>query len=125
MVKLTLKLKCADNILLVTDSMRAKNLEDGEYDLGGQKVYVTDGVPRTEEGTLAGSMLRMEAAFRKVMDFIGCSMVEEIKTISENQAERLGIFERKGSLAVGKGADIVVLDAKEHVTHTFCRNNKI
>lgn len=125
MVKLTLKLKSANNILLVTDSMRAKNLEDGEYDLGGQKVFVKAGVPRTEEGALAGSVLRMEDALKNIMKFTNCTMRDAISMTSKNQAERLGIYESKGSLAVGKDADIVVLNKNTCVTHTFCRGKLI
>lgn len=123
MVKLTLKLKSADNIFLITDSMRAKNLVDGEYDLGGQRVFVKDGAPRTEEGNLAGSVLRMEDALKNIIEFADCTIREAIKMTSENQAKRLGIYERKGSLAVGKDADIVVLDKDTCVTHTFCRGD--
>lgn len=125
MVKLTLKLKGADRIMLVTDSMRAKNLEDGEYDLGGQAVYVREGVPLLESGSLAGSVLRMECALRNVMGFTGCSMREAITMTSKNQAVNLGVYNRKGSLAVGKDADIVVLDEKNCLTHTFCRGNLV
>lgn len=125
MVKLTLKIKGADRMLLVTDSMRAKNLADGEYSLGGQKVIVTDRVPRTVEGAIAGSVLRMEDAFKNIIEFTGCTMRDAITMTSKNQAERLGIYDRKGSLAVGKDADVVVLDKKTCVTNTFCRGNLI
>lgn len=124
-IKLTLKLKGAERIMLITDSMRAKNLADGDYELGGQKVIVKNGEPRTLEGALAGSVLRMEDALRNIMEFTGCTISEAITMTSENQAKSLGIFERKGSLSVGKDADIVVMDKGHHVVHTICRGNKV
>lgn len=120
-VKLSYKLKQKDGLILITDSMRAKCLKNGQYDLGGQDVIVGDGKAVLNDGTLAGSVLELGEAVKNVMDFTGCSLEEAIEMASVNPAKQLNVFDRKGSIAVGKDADIVILDEKLAVTMTLCR----
>lgn len=110
MVKLAYKMKSADRIDLITDSMRAKGLGDGESELGGQKVWVKDKQARLEDGTLAGSVLEFDDAFRNMMAFTGASVAEAVKMSSVNQAEEFGLTQ-KGALLVGKDADFNVFSA--------------
>lgn len=119
-VKLALKLKGKDKIFLVTDSMRAKCLCEGEYDLGGQSVSVKNNVATLSDGTLAGSVLKMNSALQNMLNYTDCSLVDVIKMTSENPAKALGMFDRKGSIEVGKDADLVVLDEKLNVVMTIC-----
>ncbi|WP_226680964.1 N-acetylglucosamine-6-phosphate deacetylase [Sutcliffiella horikoshii] len=121
MVKTTFLAKGVDNILLITDSMRAKWLEDGEYELGGQKVMVENQTALLEDGTLAGSVLKMNDAVRNMKKFTDCTMQEAIRMASVNPAKRLCVWDRKGSIAIGKDADIVILDEEMHVKMTFCK----
>lgn len=121
MVKLAYKQKGKDGLILITDSMRAKYLGDGAYDLGGQQVTVTGETAMLEDGSLAGSVLKMGNAVNNMMAFTGCSLGEAITMASENPAKQLNLFERKGSLASGKDADIVILDQHHQVVMTFCR----
>jgi N-acetylglucosamine-6-phosphate deacetylase len=118
--KLTGRLKGWDKIVLVTDAMRAKCLADGCYDLGGQSVYVKEGQAQLADGTLAGSVLKMSSALQNVMQFTGCELVDALKMTSENAARALGVFDRKGSIRVGKDADLVVLNAEFQVVMTIC-----
>lgn len=97
--------------------MRAKGLEDGLYELGGQPVHVKDGSARLEDGTLAGSILKMDQAFRNVIEFTGCSIEDAVLMTSVNQAEEFGL-NNKGALAVGKDADFVVMNEDLHVYDT-------
>ncbi|WP_223701208.1 N-acetylglucosamine-6-phosphate deacetylase [Sutcliffiella deserti] len=120
-VKATYNAKGSEKMILITDSMRAKWLEDGNYDLGGQEVTVTSNTALLKDGTLAGSVLKMDEALRNFLDFTGASLLEGIKVASENPAKRLGVFNRKGSIRVGKDADFIILDNKNEVTMTFCR----
>ena len=117
-VQMILKLKGVEKMLLVTDAMRAKCLGDGTYDLGGQDVIVKEGVAMLADGTLAGSTLKMSAALQNIMRFTQCSLFDTLKMTSENPAKLLGIFDKKGSIAIQKSADLVVLD--EH--HNVCFN---
>lgn len=110
MVNLAYKLKTAHRIDLITDSMRAKGLGDGESELGGQKVWVKDKQARLADGTLAGSVLEFDDAFRNVMNFTGATVHEAIQMASVNQAIEFGLT-TKGILAVGKDADLNVFSA--------------
>lgn len=117
-LKLILKTKPKDKIILITDSMRAKGLADGESELGGQKVIVSCGEARLEDGTLAGSTLKMNNAIKNMID-IGASFEDSIDFATKNPAKRLGIFNDYGSIAVGKHADFTVLDENFEVLLTI------
>ncbi|HDX9609405.1 TPA: N-acetylglucosamine-6-phosphate deacetylase [Bacillus toyonensis] len=117
MVKLAYKLKGPKKVSIITDAMRAKGLEDGLYELGGQPVHVKDGSARLEDGTLAGSILKMDQAFRNVIEFTGCSIEDAVRMTSVNQAEEFGL-NNKGALAAGKDADFVVMTENLHVYDT-------
>ncbi|MDC3418567.1 N-acetylglucosamine-6-phosphate deacetylase [Aquibacillus salsiterrae] len=120
-VQLAFRQKTADRLQLITDAMRAKCLKNGTYDLGGQEVTVKGNKAYLPDGTLAGSVLEMGHAFRNMIKFSGCQVEDAIKMSSTNAAKELGIFDRKGSIAVGKDADLVILDEDNDVYMTFCR----
>lgn len=106
----------ADRIILVTDAMRAAGLADGTYDLGGQPVVVQEGIVRTGEGRLAGSTLTLLQAVKNYRTFTGADWPEAFRAASLAPAKMLGLADRKGSLAEGKDADIIVFrDARELV----------
>jgi N-acetylglucosamine-6-phosphate deacetylase len=121
MVLLTYKQKRSEGIILITDSMRAKCLKNGQYDLGGQAVTVKDGKAFLEDGTLAGSILKFGDAIKNFITHTECSLEDLIKMTASNPAKQLNIFDRKGSISVGKDADIIILDDKMEVFMTFCR----
>lgn len=118
-VQMVFRLKEKNKITLITDAMRAKCLANGIYDLGGQAVTVADGIPRLNDGTLAGSVLKMNSALKNFMQNTGCSLEEVIPMTSENAARALGIFSKVGSITVGKVADLVVLDPELNVVLTI------
>ena len=101
--------------------MEAKGLEDGNYQLGGQKVIKVKNEVRLESGSLAGSVNTMENSIKNVMLFSGCSLEDAVTMSSTNPAKDLGILSRKGSLDIGKDADIVILDNEYNVVKTICR----
>ena len=101
--------------------MRAKGFGPGTYDLDTGTVSVADGEVRLPDGTLAGSVLRMDRAIDNLVEYTGCSMREAIRMTSENPAKRIDVFDRKGSIRAGKDAALVVLDANRSVVATFCR----
>lgn len=113
-----------ERLILITDSMRAKCLKNGQYDLGGQMVTVKDGKALLDEDTLAGSVLKMKDAFANIQDFSTSDMRSAIRMTAENPAKQLNVFDRKGSLAAKKDADIVILDENKDVYTTIC-NGKI
>ncbi|WP_312095380.1 N-acetylglucosamine-6-phosphate deacetylase [Niallia sp.] len=119
-VKLAFLQKGVDHIILITDSMRAKWLEDGISSLGGQKVIVKDGKALLENGSLAGSTLKMNDAINNMMNFTGCTLQDIVQMASYNPAKQIGILDKKGSIAKGKDADLVVLDENNQVMLTIC-----
>jgi len=118
-VRLVLKAKGIDKICLVTDSIGAAGLGDGRYSLAGQEVIVDHGVARLADGTLAGSTLTMERAVKNFLEFTGVSLPEAVRTATLNPARLLGLDRRKGSIAVGKDADLVIFDEAFNVHYTI------
>lgn len=97
-----------DTVLLVTDSISATGMPDGDYSLGNFEVSVREGVARNSEGKLAGSTLTLDRALRNVVG-LGVPLLEAVRMATVLPARRLGLAGRKGILAVGADADIVVL----------------
>jgi N-acetylglucosamine-6-phosphate deacetylase len=114
-----------DRLLLITDAMRAKGMGDGVFDLGGQAVKVTAGKAVLEDGTLAGSVLKMNDAVKNMMNYTGCSLRDITVMTAVNPAQKIGVFDRKGSIATGKDADFVVLNENNEVVMTFCRGKLV
>lgn len=125
MLTLIYKFIGADRMILITDSMRAKGMSDGVYTLGNQKVSVTGNEARLANGTLAGSVLKMNEALKKLTQLENVSTLDLMKMSSINAARRLGIFDRKGSIKAGKDADIVLLNDEFKVCYTFCKGNLV
>ncbi|MDQ0378456.1 N-acetylglucosamine-6-phosphate deacetylase [Amycolatopsis thermophila] len=97
---------------LVTDAMSATDAADGRYHLGRLEVDVRDGVATlADTGSLAGSTLTMDAAFRNLVKGAGLPIPDAVRATSGRPAELLGLDDRLGSLRTGLAADLVVLDA--------------
>ena len=117
-LKLLVKNKPDDKINLITDAMRAKGLPDGESELGGQKVFVKNGEARLADGTLAGSVLKMNIAVKNMVEKVGVPLLKAVDFATANPAKSLGIFDKKGSIRPGKDADFTVLDGDFNVIMT-------
>lgn len=122
-LRLILKVKGADKIILITDAMRAQGMPPGRYELGGQEVIIKSNTARLKNGMLAGSILTMDVALRNIMDFTGCSLSDAIIMAAANPAKKINVFDRKGSIAIGKDADLVLLDENYHVRLTHIKND--
>jgi N-acetylglucosamine-6-phosphate deacetylase len=102
----------AGRVAFITDAMDAAGFGDGHYDLGPMKVEVLDGVARlVEGGSIAGSTLTLDTAFKRAVTLDGLSLGDAVRAISTNPARLLGLQDRIGTLEPGKDADLVVLDA--------------
>ncbi|MFP7492385.1 N-acetylglucosamine-6-phosphate deacetylase [Terribacillus saccharophilus] len=112
-----------ERLILITDSLRGKGLADGTYDLGGQAVTVKEGKALLPDGTLAGSMLQMKGAIRNMAAYADATVLDIARMTAENPAKQYNIYDRKGSLEIGKDADIVLLDEQLLLQATYCRGN--
>lgn len=110
-------------LLLVTDAMRAAGQGDGESELGGHAVRVRDGVARLADGTLAGSVLTLDAALRHAVAH-GVPLVEAARLVSANACRYLGLRDR-GELVEGLRADLVVLDEDLRVAEVWREGQRL
>jgi len=111
-IQLIVKAKGISKTILISDSMRATGLEDGEYDLGGQRVSVERSIARIHSGSLAGSTLTLDAAIRNTMDFTSLPFPEVLPMATTVPAEAMGWNGQVGVLKPGATADVVCFDAK-------------
>lgn len=118
MIRLAFKHRPLETIMLITDSMAASWLGDGEYNIGGLQVKVQDGQARLETGNLAGSTLRYNDGLKNVAQISGLPLEQLIATTAANQARSLGLDDR-GRLETGLLADIVLLDEAFEVKAVF------
>jgi len=123
-VKLAYRTKGAKGIILITDAMRAKGLQYGEYDLGGQTVYVSEKGAHLANGALAGSVLTMEQAVKNMKAITNCSLQEIVAMSSTNAAEQLQL-PMKSRIEEGFDADFVLLDQQLNVQKTICRGKVV
>ncbi len=121
MVRLAYEIKGKEGLLMITDAMRAKCLGNGTYDLGGQEVQVRDGQATLQDGTLAGSVLTMQEAYEKMRLYADADHAALVFMSSINPAKQYGIYDRKGSIAIGKDADLIILDRDGKLKMTICR----
>ena len=120
MLKMIGKFIGSDRIILITDSMRAKGLPDGTYTLADQDVTVVGQKATLQNGTLAGSVLRMIDGVKLMKELCHFTIHDIQKISSMNAAKQLGVFDRKGSISVGKDADLILLNEELELQHTFC-----
>lgn len=119
-VRLILKAKGMDRVVAITDSIMAAGLPDGDYKLGVNDVVVVDGDARLKAGgNRAGSTLTMDTALRNLVSFTGKGMDKLLPLLTENPARLIGIFQKTGSISVGKQADLTVLDRNLKVNACF------
>ena len=115
-LELTYRLK-QDKLMVISDAMRAGCMKCGTYDLGGRKVTVKDGKAELEDGTLAGSVLRLNEGLKHMMKHTSMSLVEVIHSVTRAPARKLGVT--KGELKEGYDADIVIFDEDFSIISTI------
>ena len=121
MVRLLFAAFGADRVILISDSMMATGLDDGEYSLGGQDVTVRGNVATLRSGTIAGSATDLMACVRVAVRDMGIPLDAAVRAASANPARALGLEGERGSIEVGKIADAVVLDENLRVRHVILR----
>ncbi|MBR1673046.1 MAG: amidohydrolase family protein, partial [Fretibacterium sp.] len=113
-----------ERLILITDSMRAAGLPDGDYAFGGSTVTVRDGLPVKPDGTIAGSALRMNESIRVFQRATGLPLSEVVGMATRNPARLLGLS-RKGELSAGMDADITCFDEDLNVSMTFVGGQRV
>ena len=111
--------KCGTHIIPITDSMRACGLSNGVSELGGQKVYVKGTLATLADGTIAGSVLRMNDGLRILHENLGIAIPAIVEMATRTPAEELGVYGELGSLSVGKYADIAIFDEEFRIRRTI------
>ena len=119
-IQVLLGSKGFDTVLAVSDGTAATGMPDGTYRLGTLEVTVRDGVCRNSEGKLAGSTLTLDRALRNLVS-LGVPLVDAVRMATILPARRLGIAGKKGIIAVGSDADLVVLTPDLHVAGVMTR----
>lgn len=112
-VRTTFKIFGDDRIILISDTMRATGLEDGDYTLGGQYVKVTGNLATLKDGTIAGSVTNLMDCMRTAVLKMGISLESAVKCAAVNSAKRVGIYDSCGSISAGKKADVVLLEKED------------
>ena len=97
-----------ERVILISDSMRATGMENGTYELGGQEVTVKDRKAVLKDGTLAGSATNLYGCMCKAIEF-GIPLEQAIMAVTANPARSIGIFDRVGSIRIGKQADLLLV----------------
>lgn len=126
LLRLIYKVKGADRICLVTDSMRAAGMPDGKYILGnlqtGMETIVEDGVAKLpDRSAFAGSVSTSDRLVRTILEMTDAPMHEAVKMMTLTPAKLLRIGNRKGSISEGKDADLLIFDEKIDVKLVMVR----
>jgi len=118
-LKLAFGLLGPQRVIPITDGMRATGLPDGKYFYNGIEYEARDGTARYKDGTLIGTALGLSQLLQRLITFTACPPDVAIKTLTENPARLLGIEKRKGFIAPGKDADVILLDRDYSVNTTI------
>lgn len=124
-LKLLFKNKSTDKVILISDSVRMKNLNNGIYYDGKQKVILKNNEARLENGVLVGSVLKINEAVRNIIKYTGVDFSTAIKYATINPATNLGVDHLMGSIKEGKLANLVVVDKDINVYLTIRNGNII
>ena len=124
-IKLLYLNKTSDKLILMTDSTRAKNMPDGNYLLGSYEVSLKNNMVTLKDGTLAGSVLKMHDAVTNFKEITNASLKELIQMASVNPAKIHHLYDRIGSIRVGKDADLLVLNNNLEIISVYCKGQLI
>lgn len=114
-----------DHVILISDAIRGAGMPEGEYQIDTRRVFVRDGAVRLPDGTLAGSILTLDRALRNILTATGLPLEKAWPMSSLNAARAIGVSASKGSLEVGKDADLVLLDPELAVRLTIAEGRVV
>lgn len=117
--------KTANRTILITDSMRAKGMKDGKYSLGSQTVRLENKKATLEDGTLAGSVLEMMDGVKRMRSITNADLSELVQMASVNPAKIHHLDHRKGSIALHKDADLLLINNQMEILRVYCRGIRV
>lgn len=123
-VRATFAMFGPERVILISDSMRATGLTDGQYTLGGQDVFVKGAKATLEDGTIAGSATNLMECLKVAVKKMGIPLELAVACATVNPAKEIGIYDRCGSITVGKDADLVLLDKDLNVKAVYVNGEK-
>lgn len=123
MIRASFRMFGDDRIILISDSMMATGLTDGDYSLGGQAVNVKGNMAVLKDGTLAGSATHLMDCLRHAVSF-GIPLTSALKCCTVNPAKELGIYNKAGSITPGKYANLVLLDHNLNIKDVYIKGHK-
>lgn len=126
MLKVLLRCKGIDKVIIITDSFMTPGTEEGKkfYMPDGTEFYVKDGVNvQTESGHITGSAMTMDISVRSMMKHTGISLKDAALMASYNPAKIIGLQDKKGSIEIGKDADIIAIDEDINIHATMVEGN--
>ncbi|ABP68111.1 N-acetylglucosamine-6-phosphate deacetylase [Caldicellulosiruptor saccharolyticus DSM 8903] len=121
-VKLTYKLKGAENIILISDSIAATDLCDGEYSLGSLRVKVENGICRLTDGTIAGSTLTIDKAIKNLVK-IGIKLEDALMAATYNPSKLFSL--KCGAIKEGFSADFILMDENLNVKEVYAKGELV
>lgn len=124
-VELCLRCKGAERIVLISDAVCPTGMPEGQYRLADTEITLSEGVCRTADGTLAGSVLTQDQALRNMVGWTRLPVQTVLGMLTRNPAQSLGIAPCKGTLAAGSDADLVLLDRNLQVQATIVQGEVI
>ena len=111
-------------VILISDTMRAAGMPDGDYTLGGQDVKVTGKLATLADGTIAGSVTDLMGCLKTAVSF-GIPLADAVRAAAVNSAKSIGIYSRYGSLDLGKRANLAILDENLELKDVFFRGQLV
>ena len=118
MIRAAFKMFGEERICLISDSMMATGMPDGEYELGGQAVFMKDRFAARSDGTIAGSATNLFDCMKKAMEF-GIPESTAIFAATRNPAKSIGIYDTAGSITPGKYSDLLIVDSRYDLIKVF------
>jgi N-acetylglucosamine-6-phosphate deacetylase len=124
-MRIIMRMKGNGKVALISDSIRANGKPDGEYGNDGLTVTVKNNEVRLPDGTLAGSTLSLNHAVRNLIKMTGVDLPTAIRMASLNPAKQIGLSETKGSIEIGKDADLILFDEGFNIKRTIIKGMTI
>jgi N-acetylglucosamine-6-phosphate deacetylase len=124
-MKVLMRCLGSDRVVAITDAMAGCGFGDGIYELGGYEVHVNDGRATLANGTIAGSVAKLNSCVANLITHVGVPLPEAVNMASLNPARALGIDDRLGSIEPGKDASLIVIDEAINVSFAMVKGQVV